>query len=104
MQAEIQRIISHFDMLEHPEGAIDLTLIEKTVTPYKKNMFVIAAPKALYFMPEITATTIGNLLYILRKRFKYVVLDLAHGWTPWLHAILREPFHADFDDIPRLQE
>jgi pilus assembly protein CpaE len=36
---------------------------------------------------------IGNLLYTLRTRYKYIVLDLPHIWSDWVVSILKEVDH-----------
>lgn len=81
------------ELYEHPEGSIDLTLLEKTLVPFKNNLHIIAAPKALKFMPEITPNMIANLIFILRQRFDYVLLDLPHTWSEWLASVIKEADH-----------
>ncbi len=81
------------ELYEHPEGSIDLTLLEKTAIPYKDNLSVIAAPKNLRFVPNITPNMIGNLLYTLKSRYKYVILDLPHIWSEWVATVLKEVDH-----------
>ena len=78
------------ELYEHPEGSIDETLIESTVIPYKDDMFIISAPRVLGAMPEISSNTIANLIYTLRKKFKYVILDMPHIWTDWMTVLFRE--------------
>jgi len=81
------------DLLAHPEGAIDQTFLEKTIVEYKDNLSVISAPRMLEFMPKITSHTIANLIFILRTKFKYVILDLPHGWSEWITILLKEVDH-----------
>jgi pilus assembly protein CpaE len=81
------------ELYEHPEGAIDLTLIEKTVINYRDNLGIISSPKALRYFPVITANMIGNLLYTLRTKYKYIVLDLPHTWSDWVVSTLKEVDH-----------
>ncbi len=81
------------ELYEHPEGSIDLTLLEKTLVPFKDNLHIIAAPKALKFMPEISTNMIANLIFILRQRFNYVLLDLPHTWSEWMASVVKEADH-----------
>ena len=81
------------ELYEHPEGSIDLTMVEKTVTPYKDNLFVIAAPKALRYAPSVTPASIANILETLRMRFKYVIIDLPHVWNEMTVGVLKEVDH-----------
>lgn len=78
------------ELYEHPEGSIDETLIETTVTPYKDNMYVISAPRVLGLMPDVSSNTITNLVYTLSKKFKYVILDMPHVWTEYMNVLFRE--------------
>lgn len=78
------------ELYEHPEGSIDGTLLEKTAIPYKDNMYIIGAPRILGPLPEVSNNIITNLIYTLRKNFKYVVLDLPHVWTDWMSILFRE--------------
>lgn len=81
------------ELYEHPEGSIDLTLIDKTVINYRENLGIISAPKQLRYFPTITSNMIGNLLYTLRTKYKYIVLDLPHIWSDWVVSTLKEVDH-----------
>ena len=78
------------EILEQPEGTIDISFIEKTIVKYSENLYVISAPKALRFVPRISAAVIENLLMVLRTKFKYVIIDLPHLWVDWVASIIGE--------------
>lgn len=78
------------DLYEHPEGSIDQDLIDKTSLEYKNSMNVISAPRVLGYTPEVTSNMIANLIFVLRKKYDYVILDLPHLWADWMSIIFRE--------------
>ena len=81
------------ELYEHPEGAIDAMLVDKTVVPYHDNLFIISAPKQLKYLPSISNSIIANLLHILRQKFEYVILDLPHVWSEWVSTVIKESDH-----------
>ena len=78
------------EILDQPEGTIDISFIEKTVVKYSDNLFIISAPKNLRFVPKISAVAIENLLNILRTKYKYVIVDLPHLWVDWVANVIGE--------------
>lgn len=78
------------ELYEHPEGTIDQTLIEKTLVKYDENLFIVTAPRHLDFVPEISGDVIANVIYNLKRKFDYVILDLPHVWTGWVANVLKE--------------
>lgn len=74
------------ELIEHPDRGIDSTLIERMAVGYSENLDVIAAPNELRFMPNLHPETIRDLLVALKSKYRYVILDLPHVWSPWLSA------------------
>lgn len=78
------------DLYLQPEGTIDQTFIEKTIVPYKNNLSILPAPRELGIMPNIPAGSFVNIIQVLKKKYKYVIIDLPHLWTEWLAVVLNE--------------
>ncbi len=74
------------ELFEHPDRGIDSTLVERMVVGYNNNMDVIAAPNELKFLPELQPEVIRDLVQALQEKYKYIVLDLPHFWSPWISA------------------
>lgn len=74
------------ELIEHPDRGIDTTLIERMAVKYNENLDIIAAPNDLRFMPELHPEIIRDLLIALKSKYKYVILDLPHIWSPWISA------------------
>lgn len=82
------------EFFEHPDRGIDQTLVEQMVVPYKKNLYVIAAPNDLRFMPKIPPEIIRDLIASLSDTYKCILLDLPHQWSPWVSAALAQSTHT----------
>lgn len=82
------------EFFEHPDRGIDKTLVEQMVVPYKKNLYVIAAPHDLRFMPKIPPEIIRDLISALSDSYKCIVLDLPHQWSPWVSAAVAQSTHV----------
>ena len=78
------------DLYSQPEGMIDETFIEKTIVAYKNNLSIIPAPRELGIMPSISEDTLRNLITILKKKYKFVIIDLPHLWSEWVAVVLGE--------------
>jgi pilus assembly protein CpaE len=78
------------EILDQPEGTIDISFIEKTIVKYSENLYVISAPKNLRFVPKMSPVALENLLNILRAKFKYVIVDLPHLWVDWVANVIGE--------------
>ncbi len=78
------------EILDQPEGTVDISFIEKTIVKYSENLYIISAPKNLRFVPKITPATLENLLNILKTKFKYVIVDLPHLWVDWVANLIGE--------------
>lgn len=78
------------EIMEQPEGTVDISFIEKTIVKYSENLYIISAPKNLRFIPKISPAAIENLLLVLRAKFKYVVIDLPHLWADWVAGVIGE--------------
>ncbi len=78
------------EFFEHPDRGIDKTLVERMVVPYKNNLYIIAAPHDLRFMPKVPPEVIRDLLTALSDSYKCILLDLPHAWTPWVSAALTQ--------------
>lgn len=78
------------EILEQPEGTLDLSFVEKTIVKYSDNLYVISAPKNLRFIPRISAGMIENLLMVLRTKFQHVIVDLPHLWSDWIAGLVGE--------------
>jgi len=74
------------ELIEHPDRGIDSTLIERMAVGYSENLDIIAAPNELRFMPNLHPETIRDLLVALKSKYRYVILDLPHVWSPWISA------------------
>jgi pilus assembly protein CpaE len=81
------------ELVEQPEGSIEVSLLDKMAAKYTDNLYVISAPKALRFIPKISGKTIENLLMVLRAKYKYTIVDLPHCWTEWVGGIIGEADH-----------
>ncbi|MBN8531354.1 MAG: AAA family ATPase [Alphaproteobacteria bacterium] len=81
------------ELFEHPDRAIDSTLVERMLADYGDNLKIIAAPNDLRLMPSIRPETIRDLLVTLQQRFEYVVIDLPHLWSTWIAAALSDSSH-----------
>lgn len=78
------------DLYEQSSDSIDATFIEKAIVPYRNNMFIIPAPRELGVMPQVSPQTLISAIQILRKRFKYIIIDLPHLWSDWVALVLGE--------------
>ena len=78
------------EIIDQPEGTVDISFIDKTIVKYSENLYVISAPKNLRFLPKITPAVIENILMVLRAKFKFVIIDLPHVWTDWVAGIIGE--------------
>jgi len=76
------------ELFEHPERSIDSTLIDRMLVDYTENLKVISVPSDLRFYPPIKSEMVRDLLYTLRQRFDYVIVDLPHLWTQWSRAVI----------------
>lgn len=74
------------ELIEHPDRGIDSTLIERMAVGYSENLDVIAAPNDLKFMPNLHPETIRDLMVALKSKYRFVILDLPHVWSPWISA------------------
>ena len=81
------------ELFEHPDRGIDATLIERMLVEYGPHMRLIAAPNDLRLLPNVRPETIRDLILTLQERFKYVIIDLPHLWTPWVTAALSHATH-----------
>lgn len=84
------------DIFEYPDRVIDSTLIDKMLVSHlhEQNLKVIAAPNDLRIMPAIKPEVIRSLIATLKARFKFVIIDLPHIWSPWVAAALGESTHS----------
>lgn len=80
------------ELLEHPDRGIDSTLLERMVVGYNSNLDIIAAPNELRFQPEIRPEVIRDLLQSLQEKYKFIILDLPHIWSPWIASAFN---HSD---------
>ncbi len=72
------------ELLEHPDRGIDSTLLQRMVVGYNSNLDIIAAPNELRFQPNIQPEVIRDLLNALQEKYKFIILDLPHIWSPWI--------------------
>lgn len=82
------------ELFEHPDRGVDSTLIERMVVGYNNNLDVIAAPNDLKFMPDLAPEIIRDLVNTLREKYKFVILDLPHTWSPWISAAFTNSNHV----------
>lgn len=78
------------ELFEHPEGSIDSILLERMLVNYADNLYVISAPAELRYFPEISLNTLDNLFSTLAEKFKYILIDLPHIWTPWVAGVIKQ--------------
>lgn len=78
------------DLLDHPDRGIDSMLVERMAVPYSEHLDVIAAPNALHFYPSIQPEIIRDLIAALTTKYRYIILDLPHVWSPWISAAFNQ--------------
>lgn len=61
---------------------LDDTLISSLVTSHSPNLSLLAAPFEAHQAEDITAQDVGEVLHLLGRRYKCVVLDLPHTFDP----------------------
>lgn len=81
------------ELFEHPERSIDSTLIDRMLIEYGENLKIIAAPNDLRYYPQIKPEMIRDLLYTLKQRFDYIVIDLPHIWSNWSATAITDANH-----------
>lgn len=62
------------DALRNPER-LDQELVSSLLTEHRSGVQVLAAPDECEPAPTVDATSVGKLLFMLRSRFHYVVVD-----------------------------
>ncbi|MCE2926163.1 MAG: AAA family ATPase [Rickettsiales bacterium] len=82
------------EVLEHPERGLDELLVSKMLVSYKDRLSIIAAPSELRILPAIRSEIIRTLISILRRKFKFIVIDLPHLWTDWTGATISYSDHT----------
>ncbi len=78
------------EIFEHPERSIDSTLVDKMLAEYAENLKIISAPQDLRYYPQIKPEMVRDLLYTLKQRFDYIIVDLPHVWAPWSAAAISD--------------
>lgn len=74
------------ELLDHPDRGIDATLIRRMTSEYKENLYIIAAPNDLKYMPQISPETVRDLIHTLKSEYECVIIDLPHSWASWTAA------------------
>ena len=65
------------DLIEH-QTRMDDELLGSLLTPYSPNLSLLPAPTDVDAAVDVTAGHVLQTLELLRERYEYVVLDLAH--------------------------
>ncbi len=78
------------DLYEQADGMVDETFVEKTIISYKNNLNIIPSPRELMIMPTLSPDMMIEILRILKRKYKYVIIDLPHVWSEWLAVVLSE--------------
>jgi len=82
------------ELFDHPERGLDELLVSKMLVNYKDKLSIIAAPAELRLLPVIRPDVVRTLIAILRRKFRFVVLDVPHVWTDWTAASLTYSDHT----------
>jgi pilus assembly protein CpaE len=80
-QQNIDKILAERDRL-------DETLLERVMPSYDGHLNLLTAPASLQADAEVDFDSLGVLLELVQRRAAFVVLDLPHGWRPWIREIL----------------
>lgn len=80
------------ELFDHPDRGIDSTLLDRMVVGYNSTLDLVSAPNDLKFLPPVQPEVIRDLVYALREKYQFVILDLPHIWSPWIAAAFN---HSD---------
>jgi pilus assembly protein CpaE len=72
----------------HNRARLDDALMTSLVTPHSTNLAVLAAPLEAHEAEEVQPHDVSEILYLLRQRYQYLVLDLPHTFDPVTVAAL----------------
>lgn len=75
------------ELLEYPDRGIDAALVNKMATAYSKHLRVISAPSELRYFPTVNTRTMEDLVAALKTQFSYVIFDVPHHWSEWIHTL-----------------
>ena len=76
------------EIFDHPERGIDETLVKRMTVTYRNALDVVAAPRTLHYLPQVTPEAVRELITSLQQKYDYVVLDVPHLWSTWTSAII----------------
>ncbi len=88
-QIDLQAAFGIRELFDNPDRIVDATLLRRMVAKYG-TLDVISAPADLRFLPTMDATTVRNLLSVLRENYDTIIIDLPHVWQPWVASIIQE--------------
>lgn len=76
------------ELFDYPERGVDDLLVEKMQVKYGRSLNIISSPHELRQLPTIRPEVIRDLINLLREKYRFVILDVPHVWTPWTAAAL----------------
>jgi pilus assembly protein CpaE len=77
------------DVADKPLPGIDDELLGSLVSPHASGVSLLAAPRSLKTMAQLTAQQVSMVLSLLGRRYHYVVLDLPHDCSETTLAALK---------------
>lgn len=88
-QIDLQAAFGIRELFDNPDRSVDATLLRRMVAKYG-TLDVISAPADLRFLPNLDATTMRNLIAVLRENYDTIIIDLPHVWLPWVATVVQE--------------
>ncbi len=70
------------DLARIPPAELDADLVERTLLEHPCGVRVLAAPRGPQFAEAVSADHVAQVIRLLKLRYPYVVLDLAHDFSP----------------------
>lgn len=70
------------DLARIPPAELDADLVERTLLEHPSGVRVLAAPRGPQFAEAVSAEHVTQVIRLLKSRYPYVVLDLAHDFSP----------------------
>jgi pilus assembly protein CpaE len=81
------------ELFDNPDRGLDDTIVEKMLVKYGERLRIISSPNELQILPPVKPEVIRDLIKVLRSKFKVVIIDVPHVWTPWTAAVLKNSDH-----------
>lgn len=70
------------DLARIPAAELDADLVECALLEHPSGVRVLAAPRGPQFAEAVSADHVAQAIRLLKARYPYVVLDLAHDFSP----------------------